>query len=275
MESAQLDGESHLKLKDLSHDLLQTAREDASGQRVSLFKNFDVSFQFEEANGDIEEFEGRLILGRRRMHSEGDNIPAQKEVKLGINNILLRGLSAQGDVGVIAIVFRVGHDCKLFRHLEQEGKKGIKPPKDRHTVTVMSHVFLRVTIFVGLICVVCVIQTAALGGNWFNNLLYTFDGKETPAGVNAAQQFWDLTMVLIVLNAMIPFVLVGMSEVMQRARVWLLGKILLFFSFGQGTAGVGPSYKLLVWVALIRPDSCLGSNFGPQMNINSRARPKF
>ena len=75
-------------------------------EKLDLLGDFDVSVHYEEANGEVEHFNGMMSMVNRLDPSGAT--AGTRTMGLDIDNILLRGLTTQGDVAIIAAVVEVG-----------------------------------------------------------------------------------------------------------------------------------------------------------------------
>ena len=112
VETKNLDGETNLKLKTVSKDMLET------------FKNLSVSgelqgtLNIETPNNRIYKFDGNFDLAKMRVSASIDNasisdVDFSSLVPLSNENVALRGMSLRNSESVTGIIVYTGHDSKI------------------------------------------------------------------------------------------------------------------------------------------------------------------
>ena len=93
METKNLDGETNLKLKTVSKELIEPFAEGA-------FQNLNGVINIEEPNNRIYKFDGNFDM-------DGNITP------LSNDNVALRGMSLRNTEHVTGVVVYTGHDSKI------------------------------------------------------------------------------------------------------------------------------------------------------------------
>ena len=96
--------------------------------KVSVTTRRDVwsraAIDVEPSTGDINAIAAHLVLDNA--NADGDSIAdsddcktatGEHRVKISMDNVVLRGMSIQGNASVIGMVIYTGQDCLLFKHL--------------------------------------------------------------------------------------------------------------------------------------------------------------
>ncbi|XP_046903497.1 LOW QUALITY PROTEIN: probable phospholipid-transporting ATPase VD [Hypomesus transpacificus] len=200
IETANLDGETNLKQRQVVRDLLQQGSELAP-------ESFNSRIECEIPNNNLGRFRGYMEL------------PNKARVGLHNSNLLLRSCTIRNTETVVGIVVYAGHETKAMMNNSGPRYKRSKLER-RLNVDVMWCVLLLI--------VMCV--TGAVGhGLWLQNLKdspYLIPDHTSPA-LAGFYLFWTL---IIVLQVLIPISLYVSIEIVKLGQVFFIQNDMDFYN---------------------------------------------
>ncbi|XP_070697783.1 phospholipid-transporting ATPase VD isoform X2 [Pempheris klunzingeri] len=200
IETANLDGESNLKQRQVVPDL------PLQGEVLTL-ENFHGRIECENPNNDLSRFRGYM------------EHPSGLRVGLHINNLLLRSSTIRNTETVIGIVVYAGHETKAM--MNNNGHRYKRSQLERRLNTDVLWCVL-------LLIVMCL--TAAIGhGLWLKNLkdpVFRIDRDTSPA-LSGFYVFWTM---IIVLQVLIPISLYVSIEIVKLGQIYFIHNDLALYN---------------------------------------------
>uniref|UniRef100_A0A3P8YCR5 Phospholipid-transporting ATPase n=1 Tax=Esox lucius TaxID=8010 RepID=A0A3P8YCR5_ESOLU len=192
IETANLDGETNLKQREVVRDLPQQCSELTP-------ENFHGRIECENPNNDLSRFRGYV------------EHPSKVRVGLHNNNLLLRSCTVRNTETVIGIVVYAGHETKAM--MNNSGPRYKRSKLERR---------LNVDVLWSVVLLVIMCLTTAIGhGLWLSNL------KEAPFLITdsvspALAGFYLFWTMIIVLQVLIPISLYVSVEVVKLGQIFFI-----------------------------------------------------
>ncbi|XP_051504011.1 phospholipid-transporting ATPase VD-like isoform X3 [Myxocyprinus asiaticus] len=192
IETANLDGETNLKQRQVVRDLPQQESE-------FIPENFNSRIECENPNNDLRRFRGFM------------EHPGKVRVGLHSENLLLRSCTVRNTETVIGIVVYAGHETKAMQNNSGPRYKRSKLERRLNIDVLWS---------VALLLLMCLI--AAVGhGLWLNGLkdpIFMIP-DDTPPALAAFYMFWTM---IIVLQVLIPISLYVSIEIVKLGQIYFI-----------------------------------------------------
>ncbi|XP_058651191.1 probable phospholipid-transporting ATPase VD [Onychostoma macrolepis] len=192
IETANLDGETNLKQRQVVRDLLQQGSE-------FVPENYSSHIECENPNNDLRRFRGFM------------EHPGKMRVGLHSENLLLRSCTVRNTETVIGIVVYAGHETKAMQN--NSGPRYKRSKLERR-------LNMDVLWCVVLLLLMCLI--AAVGhGFWLSelqNTIYMIPDDTHPA-LAAFYMFWTM---IIVLQVLIPISLYVSIEIVKLGQIYFI-----------------------------------------------------
>ncbi|XP_073729220.1 phospholipid-transporting ATPase VD isoform X2 [Misgurnus anguillicaudatus] len=192
IETANLDGETNLKQRQVVRDLTQ------QGSKF-VPENFGSRIECENPNNDLRRFRGFM------------EHPGKVRVGLHSENLLLRSCTVRNTETVIGIVVYAGHETKAMQNNSGPRYKRSKLERRLNIDVLWSVVLLLIMCFV-----------AAVGhGLWLNGLndpIFMIP-DDTPSALAAFYMFWTM---IIVLQVLIPISLYVSIEIVKLGQIYFI-----------------------------------------------------
>lgn len=192
IETANLDGETNLKQRQVVRDLTQ------QGSKF-VPENFGSRIECENPNNDLRRFRGFM------------EHPGKVRVGLHSENLLLRSCTVRNTETVIGIVVYAGHETKAMQNNSGPRYKRSKLERRLNIDVLWSVVLLLIMCFV-----------AAVGhGVWLNGLkdpIFMIP-HDTPSALAAFYMFWTM---IIVLQVLIPISLYVSIEIVKLGQIYFI-----------------------------------------------------
>ncbi|XP_051508144.1 phospholipid-transporting ATPase VD-like isoform X1 [Myxocyprinus asiaticus] len=192
IETANLDGETNLKQRQVVHDLPQQESE-------FIPENFNSRIECENPNNDLRRFRGFM------------EHPGKVRVGLHSENLLLRSCTVRNTETVIGIVVYAGHETKAMQNNSGPRYKKSKLERRLNIDVLWS---------VALLLLMCLI--AAVGhGHWLSGLKDTIFmiPDDTPPALAGFYMFWTM---IIVLQVLIPISLYVSIEIVKLGQIYFI-----------------------------------------------------
>ncbi|XP_070775865.1 phospholipid-transporting ATPase VD [Enoplosus armatus] len=192
IETANLDGETNLKQKQVVSDL------PLQGVELTV-ESFQLRIECENPNDDLSRFRGYM------------EDPSGIRVGLHNSNLLLRSCTIRNTETVVGIVVYAGHETKAM--MNNSGPRYKRSQLEKRLNTDVLWCVL-------LLIIMCL--TAAIGhGLWLKNLkdpVFQVDGKTSPT-LAGFYVFWTM---IIVLQVLIPISLYVSIEIVKLGQIYFI-----------------------------------------------------
>uniref|UniRef100_A0A674BH44 Phospholipid-transporting ATPase n=1 Tax=Salmo trutta TaxID=8032 RepID=A0A674BH44_SALTR len=192
IETANLDGETNLKQRQLVRDLPR-----------QVCENFHSRIECENPNNDLSRFRG-FIKARVGLHN---------------NNLLLRSCTIRNTETVIGIVVYAGHETKAMKN--NNGPRYKRSKLERR---------LNVDVLWSVVLLVIMCLTAAIGhGLWLRNLKDAsfLNPDTTSPALSGFYLFWTM---IIVLQVLIPISLYVSIEIVKLCQIFFIQNDVDFYN---------------------------------------------
>ncbi|XP_014066508.2 phospholipid-transporting ATPase VD isoform X3 [Salmo salar] len=200
IETANLDGETNLKQRQLVRDLPR------QGSELTP-ENFHSRIECENPNNDLSRFRGFM------------EYPNKARVGLHNNNLLLRSCTIRNTETVIGIVVYAGHETKAMKN--NNGPRYKRSKLERR---------LNVDVLWSVVLLVIMCLTAAIGhGLWLRNLKdasFLIPDTTSPA-LSGFYLFWTM---IIVLQVLIPISLYVSIEIVKLCQIFFIQNDVDFYN---------------------------------------------
>ncbi|XP_041927145.1 probable phospholipid-transporting ATPase VD isoform X1 [Alosa sapidissima] len=192
IETANLDGETNLKQREVVRDLPQQGSEFHP-------ENFSSHIECENPNNNLRRFRGYM------------EHPSKTRVGLHSDNLLLRSCTVRNTETVVGIVVYAGHETKAMQN--NSGPRYKRSKMERR---------LNVDVLWSVVILLLMCLTAAVGhGLWLNSLkdpIYLIPGDPPPA-LAGFYMFWTM---IIVLQVLIPISLYVSIEIVKLGQIYFI-----------------------------------------------------
>eukprot|EP00123_Amoebidium_parasiticum_P018387 comp24187_c0_seq2/m.44324 comp24187_c0_seq2/g.44324 ORF comp24187_c0_seq2/g.44324 comp24187_c0_seq2/m.44324 type:complete len:1154 (-) comp24187_c0_seq2:702-4163(-) len=197
METAELDGETNLKLRQA---LLQTANKLSNDEALKAFHGYVIC---EPPNQSLHTFTGKMVVGT-------ETCPLDAE------NVLLRGMTMRNTQWAIGLVVFAGHDTKLM--MNAGGARFKRTQIDELTNVLIIYIFY-------ILCAFCLISGIGAGiwqgqtGQGFQIYLpadSTYEEKPVVVGILSFFSF------IILYNTLVPISLYVSVEFIRLGQSWMI-----------------------------------------------------
>uniref|UniRef100_A0A4W5PKQ9 Phospholipid-transporting ATPase n=1 Tax=Hucho hucho TaxID=62062 RepID=A0A4W5PKQ9_9TELE len=196
IETANLDGETNLKQRQVVRDLPQ-----------QVCENFHSRIECESPNNDLSRFRGYM------------EYPSKARVGLHNDNLLLRSCTIRNTETVIGIVVYAGHETKAMKN--NSGPRYKRSKLERR---------LNVDVLWSVVLLVIMCLTAAIGhGLWLRNLKeasFLIPDTTSPA-LSGFYLFWTM---IIVLQVLIPISLYVSIEIVKLCQIFFIQNDVDFYN---------------------------------------------
>ncbi|XP_055721120.1 phospholipid-transporting ATPase VD-like isoform X2 [Salvelinus fontinalis] len=200
IETANLDGETNLKQRQVVRDLPR------QGSELTP-ENFHSRIECENPNNDLSRFRGFM------------EYPSKARVGLHNNNLLLRSCTIRNTETVIGIVVYAGHETKAMKN--NNGPRYKRSKLERR---------LNVDVLWSVVLLVIMCLTAAIGhGLWLRNLKdasFLIPDTTSPA-LSGFYLFWTM---IIVLQVLIPISLYVSIEIVKLCQIFFIQNDVDFYN---------------------------------------------
>ncbi|KAK6304543.1 hypothetical protein J4Q44_G00251290 [Coregonus suidteri] len=200
IETANLDGETNLKQRQVVRDLPQ------QGSELTP-ENFHSYIECENPNNDLSRFRGYM------------EYPSKARVGLHNNNLLLRSCTIRNTETVIGIVVYAGHETKAMKN--NSGPRYKRSKLERR---------LNVDVLWSVVLLVIMCLTAAIGhGLWLRNqkeASFLIPDTTSPA-LSGFYLFWTM---IIVLQVLIPISLYVSIEIVKLGQIFFIQNDIDFYN---------------------------------------------
>uniref|UniRef100_A0A4W5PP78 Phospholipid-transporting ATPase n=1 Tax=Hucho hucho TaxID=62062 RepID=A0A4W5PP78_9TELE len=200
IETANLDGETNLKQRQVVRDLPQ------QGSELTP-ENFHSRIECESPNNDLSRFRGYM------------EYPSKARVGLHNDNLLLRSCTIRNTETVIGIVVYAGHETKAMKN--NSGPRYKRSKLERR---------LNVDVLWSVVLLVIMCLTAAIGhGLWLRNLKeasFLIPDTTSPA-LSGFYLFWTM---IIVLQVLIPISLYVSIEIVKLCQIFFIQNDVDFYN---------------------------------------------
>uniref|UniRef100_A0A8C7FPV1 Phospholipid-transporting ATPase n=1 Tax=Oncorhynchus kisutch TaxID=8019 RepID=A0A8C7FPV1_ONCKI len=200
IETANLDGETNLKQRQVVRDLPR------QGSELTP-ENFHSRIECENPNNDLSRFRGFM------------EYPSKARVGLHNNNLLLRSCTIRNTETVIGIVVYAGHETKAMKN--NNGPRYKRSKLERR---------LNVDVLWSVVLLVIMCLTAAIGhGLWLRNLKDTsfLIPDTTSPALSGFYLFWTM---IIVLQVLIPISLYVSIEIVKLCQIFFIQNDVDFYN---------------------------------------------
>uniref|UniRef100_A0A674BEM4 Phospholipid-transporting ATPase n=1 Tax=Salmo trutta TaxID=8032 RepID=A0A674BEM4_SALTR len=200
IETANLDGETNLKQRQLVRDLPR------QGSELTP-ENFHSRIECENPNNDLSRFRGFM------------EYPSKARVGLHNNNLLLRSCTIRNTETVIGIVVYAGHETKAMKN--NNGPRYKRSKLERR---------LNVDVLWSVVLLVIMCLTAAIGhGLWLRNLKDAsfLNPDTTSPALSGFYLFWTM---IIVLQVLIPISLYVSIEIVKLCQIFFIQNDVDFYN---------------------------------------------
>ncbi|XP_062379316.1 probable phospholipid-transporting ATPase VD [Sardina pilchardus] len=192
IETANLDGETNLKQREVVRDLPQQGSEFHP-------ENFSSRIECENPNNNLRRFRGYM------------EHPSRTRVGLHSDNLLLRSCTVRNTETVVGMVVYAGHETKAMQN--NSGPRYKRSKMERR---------LNVDVLWSVVILLLMCLTTAVGhGLWLNSLkdpIYLIPGDPRPA-LAGFYMFWTM---IIVLQVLIPISLYVSIEIVKLGQIYFI-----------------------------------------------------
>lgn len=204
VETAELDGETNLKLCNASSDMIEFAKDDSSAAKVKGILTCQVP------NNDLHNFNGtfKLLAEERESSEAGVNIP------LNADNILLRGMCIRNTPWILGTVVYAGTDTKLMQN--SSGTRFKRTSLDMMMNKLILLIFLVLIFFSTFSAVALTIWSNVYGSNFQSYL--PWGSLDSPFAIGTVGFF----SFIILYNTFVPISLYVSVEFIRLGQSYLI-----------------------------------------------------